>query len=171
MTNSSSYIRTIFLGCCLFIAHTVTAQQAITTFILVRHAEKAMGDSKDPELTEAGQARAHRLISMLERTSIDAVYSTSYKRTRDTVTPLAHAKGLTVQDYEPQKEAAVEKMLKDHVGKTILVSGHSNTIPQIAGWLTGSDNWEAFDESDYGNVLIVSVVERRKVTTVTWLRY
>jgi phosphohistidine phosphatase SixA len=120
----------LLLGVIWLTAFESSAQQ-LTTFILVRHAEKADG-SDDPELSEAGKARAQRLAEVLSKTSIQAIYSTSYKRTRDTVSPLAKAKGLEVIAYEAKKADPIEKILKDHVGGTVVISGHSNTTPWTA---------------------------------------
>jgi broad specificity phosphatase PhoE len=145
--------------------------QQITTFILVRHAEKVMDGSKDPLLTEQGIERAGRLQALLEKASIDAIYTTPFRRTHATVEPLAQAKGINVREYEGQKEAAIDDMLKQHAGKTVLVIGHSNTIPEIANWLTGSKQYSDFDDSDYGNVLIISVIKKGSMASVTWLRY
>ena len=44
----------------LFIS-SIAYGQSITTFILVRHAEKATDDPKDPNLSEAGLMRAQSL--------------------------------------------------------------------------------------------------------------
>jgi 2,3-bisphosphoglycerate-dependent phosphoglycerate mutase len=162
---------TASLACMLYVTTLQGNAQQLTTFILVRHAEKVMDGSKDPALTEEGNARARRLQLLLDKSSVDAVYTTPYKRTRATVEPLAMAKGVAVSEYEPQKESAIDEMLKQHEGKTILVSGHSNTIPEIANWLTGSKEYTDFDESDYGNLMIVSVLKKGSVTNVTWLRY
>jgi broad specificity phosphatase PhoE len=163
-----------FLFACLMgvLCSSVTAlhAQQITTFILVRHAEKRMDDGKDPALSTEGNARARRLQSLLEKTAIDAIYTTPYKRTRSTVEPLAQAKGVTVREYEPQKRAAIEEMLTSFGGKTILVSGHSNTIPEIANWLTGSAQFADFDDADYGNLMVVSVLTLGNAR-VTWLRF
>lgn len=149
--------------------HSVKAQQ-ITTFILVRHAEKMADGSKDPELTAEGNARAMRLKELLDKTSVEAIYTTAYKRTRATVEPLAKTKNVAVAEYAPGKPGAVDEMLSRHAGKTIVVSGHSNTIPEIANWLTATSQFKDFDESDYGNILIVSLVSKGNAQ-VTWLRY
>lgn len=152
------------------------AQQKITTFILIRHAEKENGNSmsggsKDPNLTEAGKKRADNLVSIFKNTSLQAIYSTAFIRTKDTVTPLAMAKGMTVINYEAFKQEEIDKILKDFEGGTILICGHSNNIPWIANYLTGTEKFKTFDDVDYGNILIVSVAEKGKVSNVTWLNY
>lgn len=156
-------------GMLIVMIQSVWAQQ-ITTFVLVRHAEKVADGSKDPELTADGHSRAIRFGDMFEKTSVDAIYTTAYKRTRSTVEPLAKAKGMTIAEYTPGKVAVVDEMLSKHAGKTIVLSGHSNTIPEIANWLTGSTQFRDFDDSDYGNILIISVVSKGNARVV-WLRY
>src|SRR5437762_1024200 len=92
----------------------VLAQNTVTTFILLRHAEKVLDDSDDPALLPAGEERAKKLISMFEKTKIDAIYSTKFKRTMSTVTPLGASKKIDVRVYEPFKEAPLDEKLKKH---------------------------------------------------------
>ena len=156
------------------------AQQnpVITTFILVRHAEKMsseesqklMTGADDPELKPEGQERAKRLAAMLKNTTINAVYSTRYKRTKNTVAPLAQEKGLEVQVYESMKANDLDELIKKHSGQTVLVGGHSNTIPQIANTLIGKEEFKNFADADYGNLIIISVTQRGSAK-VTWLTY
>lgn len=147
------------------------SQKKITTFILLRHAEKGSDDPKDPELKPEGVERANRVVKMLGKTSVDAIYSTTFKRTRNTVAPLAKEKGLEVLTYEAFKVQEIEKMLEKHAGGTVVISGHSNNIPWIANLLIGKEELKDYDDGDYGNILIVSVVEKGKVAKVTWLSY
>ena len=147
------------------------AQSQITTFILVRHAEKADDGTKDPELSQDGKQRAARLAEMLTKTSIAAIYSTAYKRTRNTVAPLAGAKNLEILSYDPLKGEAIDKMLMDHAGGTVVISGHSNTIPWTANYLTGKEDFKDFADNDYKNFLVVTVLKKGTVTNVTWLTY
>ncbi len=147
----------------------VSAQQKLTTFILIRHAEKVNDGTKDPNLAEAGKKRAESLVSILKNTPLQAIYSTSFIRSRDTVSPLAKAKSLSITEYEAFKPEEIEKILKDFEGGTILICGHSNNIPWIANYLTGSEKFKNFDDNDYSNVLIITVAEKAKVTSVTWL--
>lgn len=154
------------------LAFAVASQKnSITTFILVRHAEKVMDGTKDPELKPEGVDRAKRLADMLSKTPVDAIYSTNFKRTKNTVSPLAIAKDLLVQNYEALEVTEIESMLKKHAGGTILISGHSNTIPWMANLLIGKHEYGDFGDDDYGNILIISVMEMGKVAKVTLLRY
>ncbi len=158
----------------LLVGHAAHSQ--ITTFILIRHAEKAVADdmksmdTKDPDLSEAGRQRALRLAAMLKETKLDAIYSTNYKRTQNTVAPLAAAKGIAVTTYEPKKGEVIDEMLKKHAGGTVVVCGHSNTTPWVANYLLGKEELKDFEDTEYGNVLVVEVMERGRGKLV-WLKY
>ena len=129
-----------------------------TILILVRHAEKADYDTDDPTLTDEGLKRAQKLADMLERMQPDLIYSTDYKRTRLTVRPIALKHGLEIRTYNPSKlEPFLSGLLDENSGKTILISGHSNTIPETANLLLGREHFQQnFDESDYGNLLFIT---------------
>lgn len=154
------------------LVQTVNAQdKKVTTFILVRHAEKVADGSKDPELSEAGKARAIRLADMLQRQEVAAIYSTNYKRTQNTVGPLAEKLGMKVQSYEPFKEEVIVAMLEQHKGKTVVIVGHSNNIPWIANLLLGNKQFGDYDESYYENMLVVNVVEKGVYATTLQIKY
>lgn len=155
----------------LFTSQVVAQDKAITTFILVRHAEKVADGSKDPELTEQGKARALRLADMLQRQSVGAIYSTGFKRTTNTVNPLALKFNLPVQQYEAFKESEILKMLELYRGKTIVVVGHSNNIPWIANLLLGKKEFEDYDDGYYENILIVNVLEKGVNATTLQIKY
>lgn len=106
-------------------------------FVLVRHAEKAKDDPKDPTLSEAGIARAERLAASLADARVLAVYATPYRRTQLTAAPTARSHGLDVRTYDaalPATEFA-QQLRTSHRRDTVLVVGHSNTIPALAGAL------------------------------------
>jgi 2,3-bisphosphoglycerate-dependent phosphoglycerate mutase len=164
--------RYLLVACLMAILHPIHAQkQKITTFILVRHAEKVADGSKDPELSEVGKARAQRLMDLLQRQEIDAIYSTNYKRTMNTVTPLAEKLGMTIQPYEAFKEDVIGNMIEAHQGKTIVVVGHSNNVPWIANLLLGTKQFGDYDESYYENVLIVNVLDKGVYATTLQIKY
>ena len=150
--------------------------EKLTTFILLRHAEKVvdgtMADrTKDPDLSEAGKTRAESLVSLFKNATIDAIYSTAFVRTKKTVEPLAKSKSLLVKEYEANKLDVIDKMLQEYEGKTIVVCGHSNTIPKIANYLSKSGKYKDFDDTDYGNILIITVSSEKKSASVTLLHF
>lgn len=130
--------------------------EPVSTFILVRHAEKDYGD--DPILTEQGTARAERLKEILKNTDLDAVYSTLTKRTMATGQPTADDHDLNIIPYDPSMLDFFSKELRRlYKGKTVLVVGHSNTTPALANHLTKSDQFPRFSELDYTNLYVVSL--------------
>ncbi len=147
------------------------SQKKLTTFILIRHAEKVADGSKNPDLSEEGKKRALRLIDLFKNTSIDGIFSTNFLRTESTVKPLADAKSLEVKHYDAFKMAVIDSLLNAYKGRTIVLCGHSNNIPAIANHLTGSEIYKDFADSDYGNILIVTVAPKRKDSAVTWLQF
>ncbi|MCX8492475.1 MAG: phosphoglycerate mutase family protein [Cyclobacteriaceae bacterium] len=160
----------IFVVGLILFTSTGPAQQKMTTVILIRHAEKMMDGSSDPDLTELGRSRALLLADLLSKTKIDAIYSTHYRRTENTVAPLAQRHSLTVQNYDGGKMPEVDAMLAKHQGGTIVICGHSNTTPAIINYLTGhKDEFKNFGDADYGNLVIVSWLNNEG--KVTWLRY
>lgn len=145
--------------------------KAITTFILVRHAEKDLTQSiSDPDLSPEGKARALNLVNMLKQTEIYAVYSTDFKRTRQTVEPVAGSKSLSINLYDPRKNTDIDAMLQKHAGQTVLVSGHSNTVPSFANYLIGEEKYKPMGDGEYGNIIVISVTEKGKAKVV-WLNY
>lgn len=127
-----------------------------TVYYLIRHAEKDRSDpeNKDPELTEAGQARALVWASYFEDKILDAIYSSDYARTRQTATPTAQSKRMELTIYEPRKlysEAFLEKTEK----KSILIVGHSNTIPDLVNKLIKEDRFQDIEDNDNSSLFIV----------------
>ncbi len=159
MSMTKSFLLSIIFVM-LLVCEGAAQERQLTTFILIRHAEKVADGSKDPELTEQGQARAQRLANMLKRQPIAAIYSTNFKRTINTVKPLADKLGQSILPYEAFKDEEIVKMVNQHKGKTIVVVGHSNNIPWIANTLLGTKEFGDYDEGYYENVLIVNVIEK-----------
>src|SRR5215831_19794894 len=74
-----------------------TFRRPVTTIIIVRHAEKIIDpNNPDVDLSPAGQARAQELARMFGDAGINAIYATQYKRTQETVKPLADKLGLPI---------------------------------------------------------------------------
>jgi broad specificity phosphatase PhoE len=149
--------------------------QATTTIIFIRHAERASMSAEDPGLSDAGRRRAAELTRQLVDADvvagIDAIYSTSYRRTQETVQGLAEALDLPVNIYAPDdNEAVLNTILKSHKGKIILVVGHSNTIPTLIADLGASKKVPPINENEYDNIYVVSIPWFGKTKTIR-LRY
>src|SRR6266571_2537121 len=85
------------LGAVLVFGYYATFRRPVTTIILVRHAEKIIDpNNSDPDLSPAGQARAQEIFRMSGDAGINAIYATQYKRTQETVKPLADKLGVPV---------------------------------------------------------------------------
>lgn len=141
-----------------------------TTIFLVRHAEKATDDPRDPSLTPEGEARAALLARMLADAGIDAVYATDFRRTRGTAAPLAEALGHEVTLYAEQGPALAGRLLGAHRGQQVLVAGHSNTVPMLLNALVGAARYEDLDDAEYDALFIVTV-PAEGTPAVTLLRY
>lgn len=134
---------------------------AATTLILVRHAEKASDGSNDPVLTPAGVKRAEDLAFVLGLVDLHAVYSTPYQRTRLTASPTAEQKDLPILEYKPGNETAfIEHLQKVHQGETLLIIGHSNTVPRLANAAAGKKLFPDLEDSIYDNLFIAVFAEK-----------
>jgi len=112
------------------------------TAILVRHAEKGADDPAspgDPGLSEAGAARAAALARTLAAAGVTHLYASPYRRTQDTLAPLAAATGADVVVYDPRELGQLAQDLRAlPAGSVAVVAGHSNTTPALAGLLGGA---------------------------------
>ncbi len=139
------------------ILFSVVELSAQVTVLIVRHAEKEASSSRDPELSAGGNARAEELNRMLKKVHIDEIYSTPYKRTRNTVAPVAERLGIDIKSYDPAAQDKFATEVKSASGKTILISGHSNTIPALLNLLTGKQEYKDMPETEYDNFYIVTI--------------
>lgn len=129
--------------------------EAATTIVLVRHAEKRSDQGSDPGLTEAGQARAEALATVLKDAGVDRIYTTQLQRTWLTAMPTAQAAGkasIHVDIAFGQVEAFIDEMVKrlrgEAGGETVLVVGHSNTVAPLVAALSGRPEL-AMSEAEY----------------------
>lgn len=102
--------------------------------VLVRHAEKEPGE--DPALSEAGRARARTLAHVLSAWSVDAIYVSGFRRTRETAAPLAELSDVTPAVVDAARVEELVDRVRSHEG-TVVVVGHSNTVPVLIKALGG----------------------------------
>ena len=134
-------------------------EQPALTLILVRHAEKTIvpPENKDPDLSPAGEARAQELVRMFSDSGITAIYATQYKRTQQTVRPLADKLVLPVNKVEAKETTELVKQLRSRkTGEVIFLAGHNNTVPEIIAAM-GGPKLPIIPETEYDNLYILTV--------------
>lgn len=167
-----AFAKTLMMVLGLLLVAAAQAAAQATTVVIVRHAEKA-DDSADPLLSAAGTARAAALAKALEHANVRAVLTTQFQRTILTGKPLADALGLEVTQVpagNPMRAHldAIAAKVAEHAGGTVLVVGHSNTVPLIVQALGGPDIGTIAD-SEYDNLMML-VIERGDTTRVRLVR-
>ena len=140
---------------------TVAAADHPQIVVLVRHAEKADAPAGDVALNETGQARAEELAMALAEARLDTIVTTQFRRTRDTAAPISRALKLTPVVVQAGADSASHaKAVASAVrsaGRSVLVVGHSNTVPAIIAALGGPAMDELCD-SEYSNLFTLALV-------------
>lgn len=154
----------VLLAC--FVGNT-NAADPVGTFnlYLVRHSEKQDGDGSDPALSDAGMYRSEQLASWFQDKDIKQVWSSDYRRSRDTAASLISSLGLELSLYDPRDlPALASDLLVNH--RNALIVGHSNTTPELARLLCQCEVSD-MDDSEYERLIIVTVSDTE--TTVDTL--
>jgi broad specificity phosphatase PhoE len=107
-----------------------------TTVIVLRHAEKAL----------------------LINNPVLAVYASEARRTQDTARPLASALSLPVTVHPARDpQGLLDAIGASHVGGTVVVVGHSNTVPDIVSRLTRGKARVALRDDEFDRIFVVTV--------------
>ncbi|HAU66845.1 MAG TPA: hypothetical protein DCW52_00450 [Gammaproteobacteria bacterium] len=138
------------------LAESVTTSHQTTTVYLVRHAEKHLDQGKDPGLTQVGVNRSMRWADVFSNQVLDTIYSTDTKRTRNTALPITESQNKQVVLMEAMPTNLVEIIAK-HRGQSILMVGHSNTLPGLVNAMIGEERYADLDESNFSTLFIVTV--------------
>ena len=140
----------------LVLASLLLTACSTTTVYIVRHAEK-VNETDTTNLTPAGYARAAALVDTLSSRGIDSIFTTPYRRTRQTAQPLATRLGIPLVDYPAKPTEAIVERINRLKNKTVLVVGHSNTILEIARGLGASPAMTKIESGDFDNLLRVDI--------------
>jgi broad specificity phosphatase PhoE len=135
---------------------------------VVRHAERAdagMAATKDPDLSDAGRARAQSLAAMLKDAQITGIYVSEFKRTRQTADPLAAL--LKVEPVAIGEKDIAQLVARVRDAGNVLIVGHSNTVPAILKALGVTDPITIGD-AEFDNLFIVT---RGATPSLVRLRY
>ncbi|MEQ9310495.1 MAG: phosphoglycerate mutase family protein [Balneolaceae bacterium] len=158
LNNKSYFVILLFCFCAPQLAQAYQVEP--TTLIFVRHAERAEDGTSNPPISEKGKERSVNLYHSLSNYSINAIYSTSYKRTMMTVKPTSDSLGIEVQEYGfDDIEGLLTKIISENSGFAVLIVGHSNTTPSLTNMVLGEERFEKFEETDFGDMLIVTTTE------------
>lgn len=147
------------------------------TVFLIRHAEREDEPRQDPPLKKEGVARSQELVRLLSGAGIKAIFTSQFTRTKQTAEPLATKLGLTVTAFtlksnpsNPRLIAAesteeVANKILERSGESVLVIGHSNSIPDVIKAL-GGDTVPTIDEKKFDDLFIVTVYAKGKARVV-----
>ncbi len=154
-------------GLVMILLFSITSFSQTTTFIVLRHAEKA-DNTKDTNLSADGLTRADELRKTLSPISVEAIYSTPFNRTKQTVTPLATEKGITITEYPANKpyEEFVNELIAAYRGKTVVIVGHSNTVPEILKVLSKNTFNVSIGENQFDNLFVVTLTDGKQPEVV-----
>ena len=157
MLRKIAFVLILVLG----IAADAAARQ---TVFLVRHAERAdTGTSgggmmaTDPDLSDAGRARADTLAYMLRDANITTIVATQYKRTQQTAAPLAKALGVQITTVHSDDNAKLPAIVRAAKGNVLIV-GHSGSVPKALEEL-GVATPVTLEETDFDNLFVVTMSE------------
>jgi len=156
-------LRTLIVGLALVASAASALLAQPSTVILVRHAEKAATPASDPNLTPAGEQRARDLLHALADAHVGSIITTQFARTKETAKPLAdsvHETPIVVAtgSMKEHVEAIAAKVKGAKKGSTVLVVGHSNTIPMIIAALGGPKMADLCD-AEYSHLFVLEMSE------------
>ena len=143
-----------------------------TVIYIVRHAEKDISNpgNKDPELSSEGKQRVGALSKLLKKESISAVFSTKYKRTMQTVAPIAQRNGIPVKSYSEANKEFADLVKTEFLNKKTLIGGHSNTVLDLVRSFGLQPPVDQLTEEDY-DLLFTVTISKSGEPTLTIQRY
>jgi broad specificity phosphatase PhoE len=149
------------LAAVALIALLVYRSATTTVVVLARHAEQDLGVLQDPPLSAEGERRAERLAQMFGHAKgvghLDAIYVSDARRTQQTAMPLAERLGeQAVPVPAADIKGTISRVMREHEGGTVMIIGHSNTVPALIRELSGIEVGRiAADE--YDTLYVVSI--------------
>ncbi len=141
-----------------------------TIIYIVRHAEKDISnpDNQDPDLTDAGKARAEALRTLMQGKQVDALFATKYARTKSTLQPLATERNMAIAQYEAHDFNGLKtQVLANYSGKTVVVAGHSNTLLPIIETFGGKRPVSDISDNQYDYLFRVALAPDNGVNVKT----
>lgn len=132
---------------------------SVKVFYIVRHGEKDTGSN--PVLSKAGNARAGDLYRALRDKHIALIYVSQFRRTKltgDSLHNYGHIDFVTYKMDETGDDLVNTIKLQSVKQDTILIIGHSNTIPGIIRKLGVTDyNLKEIPDNEYDNLFEITI--------------
>ena len=141
---------------------TISAPPPQPNIYVMRHLHTPAGVT-NPDLTNEGQRFAVLASEWFQRDPPNVIYVSSTKRAQQTAEPLAQRLRLTPKTYDPADTPALVASIMQESG-TVLVVGHSNTVPEIIAGL-GGKRPRALTHEDFGDIWHIAGPERVTVNT------
>jgi broad specificity phosphatase PhoE len=130
-----------------------------TKVYLIRHAEKDRTDktNSNPHLNSLGTKRSLKWKDFFKNINFDIIYSTNYHRTLETIKPFSE-NGTELIIYNPSK-IDYNEFVSNNKGKTILVVGHSNTIPTFTNRISNKNLYNDIEDNNNSNLYVVNICD------------
>ena len=141
----------MLLGCA------TAAPPAMPNIYVMRHLHTPRG-ATDPDLTAEGLRHARLLVDRLVQDAPAVIYVSATKRAQQTAAPLAARLAIMPKVYNPADTPGLVAAVLAETG-TVLVVGHSNTVPDIVERLGGARPAPLAHE-DFGDVWHLSGPDR-----------
>lgn len=141
---------------------TVSQKAVEPNIFVVRHFHTPK-DLTDPDLTSEGQAAARSLAAWLSRNPPRAIFVSDTKRAKQSAAPVAARFRVIPTLYDPRDTPALLAAVRAQHG-TVLIVGHSNTVPDIIAGLGGQRPGPLMHE-DFGDIWHIEGPERRTSRT------
>ncbi len=146
---------------CFLVSLSIEAQTEnksdCTKVYLIRHAEKDRTDktNSNPHLNSLGTKRSLKWKDFFKNINFDIIYSTNYHRTLETIKPFSK-NGTELIIYNPSK-IDYNEFVSNNKGKTILVVGHSNTIPTFTNRISNKNLYNDIEDNNNSNLYVVTI--------------
>jgi broad specificity phosphatase PhoE len=162
--------------------YTVQPHEDFTRIIVLRHAPKANMPKKenaavyppsemsrkDPPLNSVGTAKAQAYTELSDLYNISGIYSTNLRRTKDTVMPLSEKIGVkidtTIKPFDYQ--AQLKSILDHHLNKTVVIVGHSNTVPGFINYLLPAEQMPDLAHDAYSDIFILKYYSTKQIELI-----
>jgi phosphohistidine phosphatase SixA len=100
------------------------------------------------------------MATLWDAAGVSTIFTSSFRRTKQTVQPLAARLG--IQDREaPPVSDLVREVKSGEVGPVILIAGHSNTVPQIIEAFGVQVQIPVIGDREFDSLFVVTLISGR----------